>query len=248
MMANKAGELPGPPGRSSCSAHVALGNFRDLLIEVAKDPAMLVWLDGRPNTRQRPQENFGREIMELFTLGVGNYTEQDVYAAARVFTGWNIRLVRRRDDTTRRVLRVRLQRGQARARRRRRSRSRSTANGSRTIPARAAADGMQDGIDFIAALARHPETARRLARKLWNFFVSDLAAAGSGRSSTASRRRISRTTPSMRSVVRLHPAVAAVPESPSTRTRDIRGRRSSSSARSRKSAGTAFRSTARARR
>ena len=71
----------------------ALGKFRDLLIEVARDPAMLVWLDGRLNTRQRPQENFGREIMELFTLGVGHYTEQDVYAAARVFTGWSIRLV-----------------------------------------------------------------------------------------------------------------------------------------------------------
>ena len=54
---------------------------------------MVVWLDGRTNTRARPQENFGREIMELFTFGVGNYTEQDVYAAARVFTGWNLRIV-----------------------------------------------------------------------------------------------------------------------------------------------------------
>ena len=54
---------------------------------------MLVWLDGRTNTRARPQENFGREVMELFTFGIGNYTEQDVYAAARVFTGWNLRLV-----------------------------------------------------------------------------------------------------------------------------------------------------------
>ena len=52
---------------------------------------MLVWLDGRTNTRARPQENFGREVMELFTMGVGNYVEADVYAAARVFTGWNLR-------------------------------------------------------------------------------------------------------------------------------------------------------------
>ena len=51
---------------------------------------MLIWLDGRTNTKAQPQENFGREIMELFTLGVGNYTEADVYAAARVFTGWNL--------------------------------------------------------------------------------------------------------------------------------------------------------------
>ena len=53
---------------------------------------MLVWLDGRLNVRARPQENFGRELMELFTTGVGHYTEDDVYAAARVFTGWNLRL------------------------------------------------------------------------------------------------------------------------------------------------------------
>ena len=59
---------------------------------------MLVWLDGRLNTRQRPQENFGREIMELFTFGLGNYTEYDVYAAARVFTGWNLRLIGRGDE------------------------------------------------------------------------------------------------------------------------------------------------------
>src|SRR4030095_8896651 len=72
---------------------MAVGNFRDLLIEVAKDPAMITWLDGRTNTKAKPQENFGRELMELFTMGLGNYTEQDVYAAARVFTGWNIELV-----------------------------------------------------------------------------------------------------------------------------------------------------------
>ena len=68
----------------------ALGNFRDLLIEVAKDPAMLVWLDGRTNVRARPQENFARELMELFTMGVGRFEETDVYAGARVFTGWNL--------------------------------------------------------------------------------------------------------------------------------------------------------------
>src|SRR5436190_732435 len=68
----------------------ALGKFRDLLMEVAKDPAMLVWLDGRTNTKAKPQENFGRELMELFTFGVENYVETDVYAAARVFTGWNL--------------------------------------------------------------------------------------------------------------------------------------------------------------
>ena len=52
---------------------------------------MLVWLDGRLNVKNNPQENFGRELMELFTFGVENYRESDVYAAARVFTGWNLR-------------------------------------------------------------------------------------------------------------------------------------------------------------
>src|ERR1044071_3641002 len=90
-MALKAGELPGPQGQTELFRQYALGNFRNLLVEVAKDPAMLVWLDGQSNTKAKPQENFGREIMELFTVGVGYYTESDVYAAARVFTGWNLR-------------------------------------------------------------------------------------------------------------------------------------------------------------
>src|SRR6185503_17315612 len=92
-LANKSSELVGPQGQLETFRQFALGSFRDLLIEVARDPAILVWLDGRTNTRARPQENFGREIMELFTFGLGNYTEQDVYAAARVFPGWNLRFV-----------------------------------------------------------------------------------------------------------------------------------------------------------
>jgi uncharacterized protein (DUF1800 family) len=172
MMALKPGELPGPRGQLELFRADGMGSFRDLLIEVAKDPAMLVWLDGRNNTRRQPQENFGREIMELFTMGVGNYTEQDVYAAARVFTGWNLRLVGRLEDpqsyyeysyipgnheTTAKTFTFPIY-----------------SDGTKTIPARAAADGEQDGIDFITALARNPATARRLARKLWNFFVSEV--------------------------------------------------------------------------
>jgi uncharacterized protein (DUF1800 family) len=180
MMANKPGDLPGPPGQIELFRQLALGRFRDLLFEAAKDPAMLVWLDGRLNTRQRPQENFGREIMELFTFGLGNYTEQDVYAAARVFTGWNIRRAagdnnqdanayyefvfnQNQHDTTEKTFTFPIY-----------------ADGRRTISARAAADGLQDGIDFITALARHPQTARRLAGKLWNFFVSEVHAPEEG--------------------------------------------------------------------
>ncbi|PPQ35210.1 DUF1800 domain-containing protein [Rhodopila globiformis] len=64
------------------------GNFRTLLVGVAKDPAMLVFLDAGRNVKGAPNENFGREVMELFTMGVGNYTEQDVREGARAFTGW----------------------------------------------------------------------------------------------------------------------------------------------------------------
>jgi uncharacterized protein (DUF1800 family) len=173
MMAAKAGELPGPQGQIELFRSRALGSFRDLLIDVAKDPAMLVWLDGILNTRVRPQENFAREIMELFTFGIGHYTELDVYAAARVFTGWNIRQVGSRaagdagfyyefayngnqHDTSEKTFTFPIYR-----------------DGSRTIPARPPAEGMQDGIDFMTALATHPATARRLARKLWTFFVNE---------------------------------------------------------------------------
>jgi uncharacterized protein (DUF1800 family) len=173
MLAAKPSEDPGGVrGQLELFRAYALGNFRDLLIEVAKDPAMLVWLDGYLNTRRSPQENFGRELMELFTFGVEHYTEPDVYAAARVFTGWN-------------MLRV----GQGAA-------ARWTFNynaaehetsakqfsfpvykdGGREIPARTASLGIQDGLDLINGLAFHPETARRLARRLWTWFVSEVDA------------------------------------------------------------------------
>lgn len=66
-----------------------LGNFRTLLIGVAQDPAMLAFLDAGVNVKGAPNENFAREIMELFTMGVGNYSEKDIREAARAFTGWN---------------------------------------------------------------------------------------------------------------------------------------------------------------
>jgi uncharacterized protein (DUF1800 family) len=147
----------------------ALGNFRDLLIEIAKDPAMLVWLDGRTNVRARPQENFARELMELFTMGIGHYEEADVYAGARVFTGWNLALQGRdtpqgryifnyvagNHDTTAKEFTFPIY-----------------PDGSKIIPARS--DGMQDGLDFINAVARHPATGPRLARKLYAYFINEV--------------------------------------------------------------------------
>ncbi len=173
MMALAPGEFPGPPGQVEVFRTRALGKFRDLLVEVAKNPAMLIWLDGRTNTKARPQENFGREVMELFTFGVGHYTEQDVYAAARVFTGWNMKLNDGgSNDEPNSYYEFVFNASQH-----------ETApksftfpiypNGGTTIAARSAEDGMQDGLDFLAALARHPETARRLARRMWTYFVTD---------------------------------------------------------------------------
>jgi hypothetical protein len=68
----------------------ALGNFRVLLQEISKDPAMMVWLDTSLSKKSKPNENYARELMELFSLGIGNYTEKDIREAARAFTGWEI--------------------------------------------------------------------------------------------------------------------------------------------------------------
>lgn len=69
----------------------ALESFRGLLFAAARDPAMLVWLDGNANRKRHANENFAREVMELFTLGIGNYTEADIQEAARAFSGWHLR-------------------------------------------------------------------------------------------------------------------------------------------------------------
>lgn len=68
----------------------ALGNFTTLTSEIARDTAMLIWLDNRTNVKDQPNENFGRELLELFLLGHGNYSEEDVTSAAKAFTGWTI--------------------------------------------------------------------------------------------------------------------------------------------------------------
>src|SRR6266849_1772324 len=174
-LAAKASEDPGRVrGQIEMLRDNALGNFRDILMNIAKDTAMLVWLDGRTNTKAQPQENFAREIMELFTVGVGNYTESDVYAAARVFTGWNLQRPGMAADGSQRYEFI-YNAGQHET-------TPKTfsfpvyADGNRTIPARSAADGMQDGVDLINALAANPNTAHYLATKLYRFFVSEFGA------------------------------------------------------------------------
>ncbi len=68
----------------------ALGNFGTMVKEISRDPAMLVWLDTRTSRKDHPNENFARELMELFTLGIGNYTEEDIAQSARAFTGYRM--------------------------------------------------------------------------------------------------------------------------------------------------------------
>jgi uncharacterized protein (DUF1800 family) len=168
-MAAKPSEDPNQvKGQIELLREFALGNFRDLLLAIAKDTAMLVWLDGRTNFKARPQENFARELMELFTMGVDTFAEADVYAGARVFTGWNLArpsnayyafsYVPGQHDTTAKEFTFPIY-----------------ANGSRTIPARSADAGMQDGVDLVTAVAAHPATGPRLARKLYQFFISEVS-------------------------------------------------------------------------
>ncbi|MPV55439.1 DUF1800 domain-containing protein [Burkholderia sp. HI2761] len=126
----------------------ALGNFGTLLHAVAKDPAMLQYLDGASNRKGRPNENFAREVMELFTLGEGHYTQYDVTEAARAMTGWTVD-----PDTLRFAVRPEWHDA-----------------GDKTILGET---GPFDGDGFLDILLKRPGTARFIAGKLWREFVSD---------------------------------------------------------------------------
>ena len=131
----------------------ALGNFGTLLHAVAKDPAMLQYLDGASNRKGRPNENFAREAMELFTLGEGHYTQYDVTEAARAMTGWSVD-----PDTLRFAVRPEWHDA-----------------GDKTILGET---GAFDGDGFLDILLKRPGTARFIAGKLWREFVSDTPDAG----------------------------------------------------------------------
>src|SRR5688572_20837312 len=126
-----------------------LGSFRDLLMDVSRDPAMLIWLDSNSNKKGNPNENYARELMELFSIGIGNYTERDVREAARAFTGWFI------DGGGRFFFSAK---------------DRDT--GSKTLPT-FGLSGNLNGTDVVDMLAVHPGTARFISRKLFTFFVHE---------------------------------------------------------------------------
>jgi len=121
-----------------------LGNFKDLTVAVAQGPAMLSFLDAGVNVKGASNENFAREIMELFTMGVGNYTEKDIREAARAFTGWNfedLKFVVNKDQHD---------------------------DGEKTFLGRT---GRFDGVNVIDIIMQQPVTADFIAGKIYRYFV-----------------------------------------------------------------------------
>ena len=133
-----------------------LGNFADLLAGVAQDPAMILWLDGQTNVKRHPNENWGRELMELFTIGIGNYSEQDVKEVARAFTGWGLTAGARGAAQTAQLPTFEFH-------------ARQHDTGAKTIFGRT---GNWDGGDVIGMLVPRIETGKLLARKMWRWFVN----------------------------------------------------------------------------
>jgi uncharacterized protein (DUF1800 family) len=202
LMAGKRTEdATGQTGQIEMLRQHAFGSFETLVMNIALDPAMLVWLDGISNFKAKPQENFARELMELFTFGVGHFTESDVYAAARVFTGWNLT---RTVSGGRSSYRFQFNAGQHDTDPKEfsfRIYSSRRARTTRTIAGRTAMIGMDDGRDLIHALAYHPETARRLARRFWIWFVSETEPATESFVDAVARTYLENST-SIRAVLR----------------------------------------------
>lgn len=122
----------------------ALGNFQDFVKKVSRNPAMIDFLDGQSNRKGKPNENYARELMELFTIGIGNYTEQDVREAARAFTGWGYKdrsyvFSPNQHDS-----------------------------GSKTFMGQT---GNFNGDDIIEIILKRPESGKFIITKLWNFFA-----------------------------------------------------------------------------
>jgi uncharacterized protein (DUF1800 family) len=128
---------------------LATGNWLDMLIEVAQDPAMLLWLDQAQSRKEHPNENFAREVMELFTLGEGHYTEKDITEGARALTGWSY------DRLGQKFINRPFQHD----------------SGEKVIFGKR---GNFDGEDFLEMIAAQPQAARFITAKLWSFFTGQM--------------------------------------------------------------------------
>jgi uncharacterized protein (DUF1800 family) len=135
----------------------SLGSFRDLLVELAKNPAMIWWLDNNGNHNGAINENWGRELLELFSMGVGNYSEDDIKDASRAFTGWTIEPKIPRNPLGRFYWNFEY-------------RSEDHDDGEKSFLGHS---GRFNGEDIIDIVVKQPATAKFLARHLYNFFVAD---------------------------------------------------------------------------
>ena len=134
-----------------------LGKFRDILLELAQNPAMIFWLDNNGNHRGAINENWGRELLELFSMGVGNYSEEDIKEASRAFTGWTIGPKIPRNPLGRFYWNFEY-------------RPEDHDDGEKTFLGNT---GNFNGQDIINLVVEQPATARFLSRHLYNFFVAD---------------------------------------------------------------------------
>ncbi|MGE4181238.1 MAG: DUF1800 family protein [Limisphaerales bacterium] len=130
-----------------------LGKWPDLLVEVTRDPAMLIWLDQARSRREHPNENYAREVMELFALGEGHYTEKDILETARALTGLGLNQATQEPEW----------------------RPRQHDPGTKTVLGRSGPLGPDEVIRHIA---RQPQSARHVVSRLWRFFASETAPAG----------------------------------------------------------------------
>ena len=143
-----------------------LGSFRNILMELSRDPAMIFWLDNKDNHKDAPNENYGRELLELFSMGIGNYTEDDVKNCARAFTGWTIAndeymSVRASRDSIWPSGRIDWQFEY---------RPEDHDDTEKKFLGRT---GNFNGEDIIDIIAMRPATSWFIASKLYNYFVSD---------------------------------------------------------------------------
>ena len=143
-----------------------MGSFKDLIIQLSKDPAMIIWLDNQDNHNGAINENFGRELLELFTMGVGNYTERDIKECARAFTGWTI--------ANREYMELRSQRDSdwpyGRIAWHFKYHPEDHDDGEKEFLGQR---GRFNGEDIIHIICQQEATARFISRHLYSFFVSD---------------------------------------------------------------------------
>ena len=134
-----------------------MGSYRELLVRLASNPAMIYWLDNNESHKRAPNENWGRELLELFSLGVGNYTEKDVYECSRAFTGWTIGAKMPRYPYGRHPWSFEY-------------RPEDHDDTEKTFLGHT---GKFNGEDIIDIILQQPACARFIARHLYNFFVAD---------------------------------------------------------------------------